>query len=105
LGTLRQNYLVVDCDKWKIKHVGSSFLNDHKTFQNLRLSQSKTQLLLFSDNKLSILDSKNTYQGSLLASQPLVDAQFCKDWTVLGISHDSLFQWDTRMWRMISCHK
>jgi len=40
-----------------------------------------------------------------LANEPLVDAQFGKDFSILGISHDSLFQWDTRMWKMVNCRK
>jgi len=78
LSTLRQNYLVVDCEKWKVRHIGSSFLNDHARFQNMRASPSRESILLFSENRLSVIDHKNTYQGSLLAPQPLVDAQFAK---------------------------
>jgi len=78
LSTQRQNFLLLDCNKLALKHVTSSFLNDHRTFQNIRLSQDKTNLLMFSDNKISILDDRNSYQGSLLAGQPLTDVQFGK---------------------------
>lgn len=105
MGTLRQNYLIVDCEKWKIKYIGSSFLNEHKSFQNLRMSSDRSQKLLFSDNKVSLIDRNNIYQGSLLAGQPLVDVQFAAGHNVLGISHDALFQWDSRMWRMVNSHK
>lgn len=101
LGTLRQNYLVVDCEKWKVKHVGSSFLNDHPRFQNLRHSPSRDHLLIFSNNKLSIVDHRNTYQGSLLAGQPLVDAQFGQEHYIFGISNDVTYQWDMRTWRLV----
>jgi hypothetical protein len=105
LGTLRQNYLVVDCEKWRVKHIGSSFLNDHARFQNLRASPSREQLLIFSDNKISLLDSRNTYQGSLLAGQPLVDAQFAQQNYVFGISHDVTYQWDVRTWRLVDSQR
>lgn len=48
LGTLRKNYLVIDCEKWSINRVSSSFLNEHKTFQNIRLSNDRSKTILFS---------------------------------------------------------
>ncbi len=101
LGTLRQNYLVVDYEKWKITHIGSSFLNQHSKFQNIRQSKDKNDLLLFSENKISIVDHINTYQGSLLAGQTLVDAQFGSSNYVFGISNDVVYQWDLRNWKIV----
>lgn len=101
LGTLRQNYLIVDYEKWKIKHIGSSFLNDHPRFQNLRASEDRSQILIFSSNKASLVDHRNTYQGSLLAGQPLVDMQFGQGSYVFGISNDVAYQWDTRTWKLV----
>lgn len=84
-----------------MKYLGSSFLNDHPRFQHLRHSPRRDSLLIFSNNKISIVDGSNTYQGSLLASQPLVDAQFAQDHYVLGISNDVTYLWDLRTWRLL----
>lgn len=105
LGTLRQNYLVVDYEKWKIKHVGSSFLNDHPRFQNLRVSPDRSNLLIFSTNKVSLIDNHNTYQGSLLANQELTDVQFGKGHSVFGITNDALLHWDCRTWRIVEAKR
>ena len=48
MGTLRQNLIAIDCEKWKINRISSSFLNHHKKFNNLRISPDKTHSLLFS---------------------------------------------------------
>jgi hypothetical protein len=57
---------------------------------------------MFSDNKISILDKNNSYEGGLVAGQPLVDAQPCGNHQVLGVSKDCLYQWDLRMWRIVN---
>ncbi len=81
--------------------MGSSFLNDHSRFQNLRANQDRSQILIFSENKVSLIDHNNTYQGSLLAGQPLADVQFGQEHYVFGISNDVIYQWDTRNWKMV----
>lgn len=59
---------IIDPVKEKITYVTSSFLNEHKKYDNLRLNKSNNQKLLFSSNKISVLDYKNSYTGSLLAN-------------------------------------
>jgi len=56
---------------------------------------------MFSDNKISILDEKNVYAGSLLANQQLLDVQFGSNHDVYGVSNDVFYHWDLRMWRLI----
>lgn len=101
LSTLRQNYLIVDTEKWKIKYIGSSFLNDHKTFQNIRINKDSNHLLMFSENKISLIDDKNIYSGSLLSNQHLVDVQFGNKYDIFAVSNDVFYQWDIRMWKLI----
>lgn len=100
MGTLRQNYIQIDCEKWKINKVSSSFLNIHPTFQNIRPSDEDNHLLMFSDNKISILDQNNSLEGNLIAGQPLEDVQFAGNNRILGISKDCLFEWDLRTWQL-----
>jgi hypothetical protein len=75
MGTLRQNYLVLDVNKWKINHVTSSFLADHKTYQNLRNINDQT--MIYSGKKISVLNH-NCYIGGVIAKEDLIDAQFGK---------------------------
>ena len=105
LSTLRQNYLVVDSQKWQVKRISSSFLNDHPKFSSIRCSLDRSTLAMFSSNRISLLDEKNSFQGNLLASQPLNDVQFGKDKSVFGVSSDCLFEWDLRMWKMVRCNR
>jgi hypothetical protein len=47
--------------------------------------------MLFSDNKISILDRKHCFEGNLVAGQPLEDVQFGSEYQVIGVSKDCLF--------------
>lgn len=58
--------------------------------------------MLFSDNKISILNKSHSYLGGLVAGQPLEDVQFSGNHQVLGASKDCLYQWDIRMWKMVN---
>lgn len=80
-------------------------MNIHPTFQQIRMSEDRQQLLLFSENRISLLDHKNCYQGSLQANQPLTDVQFGNQYNIMGVSNDVFYQWDTRTWRLIDTQR
>jgi WD40 repeat protein len=54
---------------------------------------------------VSLVDHRNTYQGSLLASQPLVDVQFGQTNYVFGVSNDVVYQWDIRTWKLVESRR
>ena len=56
--------------------------------------------MLFSDNKISILDKNNCFEGNLIAGQPLEDVQFGSNYQILGVSKDCIYEWDLRTWRL-----
>ena len=60
---------------------------------------------MFSQNKISLIDDKNTYLGSLLANQQLVDVQLGDKYDIYGISNDVVYQWDIRTWRLIKSQR
>lgn len=68
MGTLRKNIAIVDAVKWKPKFVTSNFLSDLQNYENLRVSKADSRAALFSNMKISLLDSNNVYFGSLLAN-------------------------------------
>ena len=71
--------------------ISSSFLNIHPTFQNIRVNSNNKNILLFSNNRISVLDSYHCFNNELVASQDLEDVQFAGDYRVLGVSNDCLF--------------
>ena len=102
VGTLRQNYIVLDPIKQKMSKISSSFLNIHPTFQNIRVNSNNKDILLFSNNRISVLDNYHCFKNELVASQNLEDVHFAGDYRVLGVSKDCLFQWDLRNWRLVN---
>jgi hypothetical protein len=58
--------------------------------------------LIFSENKISILDYKNSYSGSLLANDELMDVRFGKNpYELFGVTSDSIFEWDLRTYKPV----
>ncbi len=93
---------IVDPVKEKITFVTSSFLSDHKRYDNLRVSRETNQKILFSGNKISILDYKNSYTGSLLANEELTDVKFGKNpYELFGVTSNAIFEWDLRNYKPI----
>ena len=55
---------------------------------------------MFSGNKISILDYKNSYTGSLLTNDELKDVRFGKNiHELFGVTNDGIFEWDLRMFK------
>ena len=57
--------------------ITSSFLKDHKTYQNLRISNTG-QSAIFSNNRISLRDKNCVYTGSILANEKVEDLVFGK---------------------------
>jgi hypothetical protein len=76
LGSYRKSLVQVDTEKWTSTFITSSFLKDHKTYQNLRISPINNYSSIFSDKKISILDKNNIYVGNLLTNDKIEDISF-----------------------------
>lgn len=69
MGTLRKNLVLLDCEKWAPTYITSSFLKEHKSYQNMRASRQSKKVALFDGMRVSILDKNNVFAGSLLANE------------------------------------
>jgi hypothetical protein len=86
--------------------VTSSFLSDHSSYQNFRLTQEHNKKLIFSKGKISILDYKNGYTGSLLANDELKDVKFgTESHQLYGVTHDAVYEWDLRTFKPLKIDK
>jgi WD40 repeat protein len=61
---------------------------------------------LFSGNKISILDYKNSYTGSLLSNDELKDVKFGKNpYELFGVTNDAIYEWDLRNYKPVKIEK
>lgn len=61
---------------------------------------------MFSGNKISILDYKNSYTGSLLSNDELKDVKFGKNpYELFGVTNDAIYEWDLRNYKPVKIEK
>ncbi len=94
----------IDTEKWVPSFITSSFLKDHKTYQNLRSSAENGYSGIFSNHKISLLDKNNVYMDSLLANETIEDVCFYGN-SVHAVSNESYYEWDVRKMGIVRMEK
>lgn len=105
LGTLRKNFVIVDAQKWKPTFITSTFLKQHKSYQNFRASAQSQYSAIFSNNQISFLDKNNVFMGNLLANQSIEDLSFGNGNSVYAVTNDSIYEWDIRKFGIVRVEK